>query len=249
MNARLKIPFYPGAASGLLFGLLLITGCSNLLRSGLVNDTSILLPPSVARTIYVQVRNTSENQGAAPVDIPARLSAKGYQVVQDPSEAAYLLQTQVVYCHKAGEGVTPEMVAKAGFGAGIGRGGTPLANAGGLDRDAMGGMFAGMGGGGMNVQAMRGMAMGGGAMPDVNAMMRMAMSGRGGYPGMAPPPQGDDITYLCVADVLVTEQGKSGPVRTHKMRSVAHVLQKKLNIEEATPIVRDKFGASITGAF
>ncbi len=163
-------------------------------------------------------------------------------MVTDPLEAAYWLQTQVVYCHKAGEGVKPETVAKAGFGAGIGSGGTPLANAGGLDMEAMGGMFSGM-----NAQAMR--AMGGGGMPDVNAMMRMAMSGRGGYPGMAQPQQSDDVIYLCVADVLVTEQVKNSLPRTYKMRSVAHVLQKHLNIEEATPIVRDKFGASITGAF
>ncbi|HPV83271.1 MAG TPA: complement resistance protein TraT, partial [Nitrospira sp.] len=95
----------------------------------------------------------------------------------------------------------------------------------------------------------RAMAMGGGGMPDMNAMMRMAMSGRGGYPGMAPPPQSDDVIYLCVADVLVTEQGKNGPARAYKMRSVAHVLQKHLNIEEATPIVREKFGTSITGPF
>lgn len=234
------------ATSGLLIGLLLITGCSNVLRSGLVNDRSILLPPSAARTIYVQIRNTSENQSATPSDIPTRLSAKGYQVVKDPVEAAYWLQTQVVYCHKAGDGVKPETVAKAGFGAGIGSGGTPLANAGGLD---MGSMFPGMGPGGMNEQAMHGMAMGGGAMPDINAMMRMAMSGRGGYPGMAQPQQSEGIVYLCVADVLVTEQGKNSPPRIHKMRSVAHVLQKNLNIEEATPIMRDKFGASITGAF
>ena len=237
-----------GTAS-LLAGLLLMTGCSNVLRSGLVNDTSILLPPSAARTIYVQIRNTSENQGATPSDIPARLNAKGYQVVKDPLDAAYWLQTQVVCCHKAGEGVRPETVAKAGFGAGIGSGGTPLATAGGLDTDAMSGMFGAMAGNGMNAQAMRGMAMGGGAMPDINAMMRMAMSGRGGYPGMTQPPQNEDITYLCVADVLVTEQGKNIHPRIYKMRSVAHVLQKKLNIEEATPIVRDKFGASITGAF
>jgi len=216
----------------LLVALLLLTGCSNILRSGLVNDTSILLPPSTARTIYVQIRNTSENQHATPADIPARLMAKGYQVVNDPLGAAYWLQTQVVYCHKAGDGVRPEMVAKAGFGAGIGSGGTPLANA-----------------GGVNMQAIRGMAMGGGAAPDLNAMMRMAMSGRGGYPGMAPPEQNHDSLYLCVADVLVTEQGKTDQPRRYKMRSVAHVLPKKLNLEEATPIVREKFGASITGAF
>ena len=239
----------PCIAGGWLVALLLLTGCSNIQRSGLVNDTSILLPPSTARTIYVQIRNTSENQHATPADIPARLTAKGYQVVNDPLGAAYWLQTQVVYCHKAGDGVRPEMVAKAGFGAGIGSGGTPLANADGLDMDAMGGMFGRLGGGGMNMHALRGMAMGGGAAPDLNAMMRMAMSGRGGYPGMAQPQQNDDSLYLCVADVLVTEQGTTGQPRLYKMRSVAHVLQKKLNIEEATPIVREKFGASITGAF
>lgn len=244
MNPGLPI----GARGLLLVSLCFVTGCSNVLRSGLVNDTSILLPPSAERTIYVQIRNTSENQTVTPADIPTRLSAKGYQVVKDPLEASYWLQTQVVYCHKAGDGVKPEMVAKAGFGAGIGSGGTPLANAGGLDMDAMAGMFSGMPGG-MNVQAMRAMAMGGGEMPDVNAMMRMAMSGRGGYPGMAQPQQSEGVTYLCVADVLVTEQDKNGQPRIYKMRSVAHVLQKKLNIEEATPIVRDKFGASITGAF
>ena len=36
----------------------MLTGCSNVVRSGLVNDRSILLPPSVARTIYIQIRNT-----------------------------------------------------------------------------------------------------------------------------------------------------------------------------------------------
>jgi hypothetical protein len=245
MNANQPIVLY----TCLLAGPLMLSGCSNVLRSGLVNDTSILLPPSAARTIYVQIRNTSENQAATPSDIPAKLSAKGYHVVKDPLEAAYWLQTQVVYCHKAGDGVRPETVAKAGFGAGIGSGGTSLGNAGGLDMEAMGGMFPGMAGGGMNVQAMRGMAMGGGAVPDINAMMRMAMSGRGGYPGMTQPQQSEDIIYLCVADVLVTEQVKNNLPRIYKMRSVAHVLQKKLNIEEATPLVRDKFGASITGAF
>lgn len=237
------------SATCLLVGLLSMIGCSNVLRSGLINDTSILLPPSAARTIYVQIRNSSENQGAAPSDIPARLIAKGYQVVKDPLEAAYWLQTQVVYCDKAGDGVRPETVAKAGFGAGIGSGGTLLATAGGLDMDGMSGMFGTMTGNGLNVQAMRGMPVGGGAMPDINAMMRMAMSGRGGYPGMTQPQQSEDITYLCVADVLVTEQVKNNLPRLYKIRSVAHVLQKKLNIEEATPIVRDKFGASITGAF
>ena len=67
MNASQPI----GVFTCLLIGLLMLTGCSNVLRSGLVNDTSILLPPSAARTIYVQIRNTSENQAATPSDTPA----------------------------------------------------------------------------------------------------------------------------------------------------------------------------------
>ena len=62
------------------------------------------------------------------------------------------------------------------------------------------------------------------------------------------------VAYLCVADVLVTEWGKGAPaagaqLKTYKIRTVAHVLQKDANIEEATPIFRNKFSTGITGVF
>jgi hypothetical protein len=57
-----------------------------------------------------------------------------------------------------------------------------------------------------------------------------------------------------VADVLVTERGKGAPaagaqLKTYKIRTVAHVLQKDANIEKATPIFRNKFSTGITGVF
>ncbi len=219
----------------LLSLIVMATGCSNVLRSGLMNDTSILLPPNNEKTIYVEARNTSENQNVTPTDLATRLSAKGYQVLADPQQAAYWLQTQVVYCHKAGEHVTPETVAKSGFGSGLGSGGTPLQTAVGTGaNDMMTGLLGAMGG-----------------MPDINAMMAQAM--RGGGMGQ-PPPKPEGITYLCVADVLVTEWGKGAQVaavqpKTYKMRSVAHVLQKDVNVEEATPILKEKFTTGITGPF
>jgi hypothetical protein len=198
-----------------------------------MNDRSIFLPPSGERSIYLQVRNTSENQAATPTDLPVRLASKGYHIVSDPSNAAYWLQSQVLYCHKAAEGITPEAIAKSGFGTGLGSGGAPLAAAAGGDMPALSGrMLPGMG-----------------AMPDVNAMMRMAMSGRGGYMRGGPPPKDDSATYLCVADVLVTDMGRNGEPKSYKMRSVAHVLQKELNIEEATPIIRDKLAIGMVGPF
>ena len=55
-------------------------------------------------------------------------------------------------------------------------------------------------------------------MPDMNAMMRQAMSGgragfggMSGFPGMQPPPKEDGVTYLCIVDVQITDRkiGKS----------------------------------------
>ena len=80
----------------------------------------------------------------------------------------------------------------------------------------------------------------GGGMPDMNAMMAAAMRS-GGYPGMAPPPEEEGVTYVCIADIRITERnGPAGGPKVYEMRSVGHVLQKKLDIEEASPIVRDK---------
>ena len=218
----------------LLLALFLITtGCSNVLRSGLMNDTSIQLPPSHEKTIYVQVRNTSENQQVTPTDFALRLSAKGYQVVADPQQAAYWLQTQVVYCHKPGDDVTPEAIAKSGFGSGLGSGGIPLQSPGGGDTISI-------------LKAQN--AMMAQSLQSIKAMM--AQVSRGG--GSPLKPEG--IAYLCVVDVLVTERGRGAlaagaQLKTYKMRTVAHVLQKDANVEEATPILRNKFSTGIAGLF
>jgi predicted enzyme related to lactoylglutathione lyase len=104
----------------------------------------------------------------------------------------------------------------------------------------------------------------------MSAMMRqaMAMSGGGGgfggmagFPGMQPPPREDGVTYLCVADVQITDrkigraigqpaggQASSG-VKIQQMRMVGHVRQKSLDIPEATPIVQEKIATGIGGLF
>ena len=215
----------------------LTTGCTNVVRSGLLNSNSVMLPPSTERAIFVQTGNISENQQVSLNGISSRLSGKGYQVVKDPAQAHYWLQARVVYCHKAKDGVTAESVAQTGFGSGIGSGGSAMASANPF-----------MGGGGQQ-------------MPDMGAMMSMAMAGMGGMGGMSPPPP-EGALYLCVADVQITERakepaktvksvaaGQGGPASAYRMRTVAHVLQKDLNIEEATPIIQEKLNTGIAGMF
>lgn len=235
--------------------LILTTGCSNIIRSGLMNSNTVFLDPSMNRTAYLQLRNTSENQNVTLSAIQAKLTTKGYQLTKDPEQANYWIQAKVVYCHKAAEGVTPESVATANFGAGISSGGTAMVSTKVTSDDQIGRM-------------MQGSRMGVGAMPmpDMNAMMAqvMAMSGgRGGFPGMQmqQAPKEDGVTYLCVTDVQITDrkmgkalgQPTAGQATTEpkvqQMRMVGHVRQKDLDIPEATPIIQEKISTGIAGMF
>ena len=217
--------------------LLLVTGCSNVIRSGLMNSNTVFLDPNTNRTAYLQLRNASENQQVSLNGIEQKLTAKGYQLKSDPEQANYWIQAKVIYCHKAAEDVTPESVAKAGPGAGISSGGTPMAPA---DNPMAG-------------------------MPDMSALMRQISSMRGmggtGFPGMQPPAREEGVTYLCVADVQITDRklGKtigqpagtsvSSGAKIQQMRMVGHVRQKDLDIPEATPIIQEKISTGIAGLF
>jgi hypothetical protein len=250
---------YASRLALMLLLFVLTTGCSNIIRSGLMNSNTVFLDPNMDRTVYLQIRNTSENQNVTLSEIQTKLTAKGYRLTKDPEQANYWIQAKVVYCHKATEGVTPESVATANFGAGISSGGTAMVSARAMGSDHTGRLMQG------GTMGMGAMPMGGG-MPDMNAMMAqvMAMSGgRGGFPGMQmqQAPKEEGITYLCVTDVQITDrklgkqlgqpmagQATTGP-KVQQMRMVGHVRQKDLDISEATPIIQEKISTGIAGLF
>ena len=82
-------------------------------------------------------------------------------------------------------------------------------------------------------------------MPDMNAMMATATR-NAGYTGMAPPSEVKDVLYVCVVDIRVTDRSS-----TSGGHSASHAVRRsnKLNIEGATPIVREKLTAGIDGLF
>jgi len=259
-----RLTHYASRLTLMLFLLVLSTGCSNIIRSGLMNSNTVFLDPSMNRTAYLQLRNTSENQNVTLSEVQTKLTTKGYQLTKDPAQANYWIQAKVVYCHKAAEGVTPESVATANFGAGISSGGTAMLSANSMGGDHTGRMMqSGMPLGGMT--GMGALPMGGG-MPDMNALMAQAMAmsgGRGGFPGMQmqQAPKEEGVTYLCVTDVQITDrkmgkplgqptagQATTGP-KVQQMRMVGHVRQKDLDIPEATPIIQEKISTGIAGMF
>jgi hypothetical protein len=246
-NLSGRLTTHPIPLTVLLLLTILSTACSNIIRSGLMNSNTVFLDPSMNRTAYLQLRNTSENQNVTLGEVQSKLTTKGYQLTKDPEQANYWIQAKVVYCHKAAEGVTPESVATANFGAGISSGGTAMVSTKPMSVDQTGRMMPG-------------------GMPDINAMMAqvMAMSGgRGGFPGMQmqQAPKEEGVTYLCVTDVQITDrkmgkplgqptagQATTGP-KIQQMRMVGHVRQKDLDISEATTIIQEKISTGIAGMF
>jgi len=242
-----RLTTHPLPLTILLLLVTLTTGCSNIIRSGLMNSNTVFLDPSMNRTAYLQLRNTSENQNVTLGEVQSKLTTKGYQLTKDPEQANYWIQAKVVYCHKAAEGVTPESVATANFGAGISSGGAAMVTTKSMAVDQTGRMMPS-------------------GMPDINAMMAQAMAmsgGRGGFPGMQmqQAPKEDGVTYLCVTDVQITDrkmgkplgqpsagQATTGP-KVQQMRMVGHVRQKDLDIPEATTIIQEKISTGIAGLF
>ena len=113
-----------------------------------MSESIFLSPTEAPKTIYVQIRNTSSNQnisGAFESMVLSGIQAKGYQIVQKPSQATYILQTNIRYIGEWKQGMNfQDSLTGAGLGAlaGLGLGG-PHHRAGGA---AVGGLLgAGIG--------------------------------------------------------------------------------------------------------
>ncbi len=94
-----------------------------------MSESIFLTPTEAAKTIYVQIRNTSSNQNVTgtfeSIVLPG-IQAKGYQIVQKPSQATYILQTNIRYLGEWKQGMNfQDTLTGAGLGAlaGLGLGG------------------------------------------------------------------------------------------------------------------------------
>lgn len=121
----------------LLAGALLLSGCAatytavakrNLDVQTKMTDTIFLDPvPPSQRTVYVEVKNTSDKpdldlQGP----IRERIASRGYQIVDDPRRAHYILQANILQAGRTSETAAEQMYGR-GYGApvvGAGLGGT-----------------------------------------------------------------------------------------------------------------------------
>jgi hypothetical protein len=229
----------------LLIAFPLTAHAGNIKDTDLIASNVFFLPPSTAKTVFVQTRNSSDNPGVSLHDLGARLTEKGYEVVQDPSAAHYIVLANIVYCNVAKPEMPVETMVASGYGSGFGS-------------SMMGGLNS--------LTSMASMAGPQGAMAGAAASMGLsAIEGIGSavgslFSGPSKPKMPDDVNYACVADLQITEEAAAVSVLTstneqaarpgvYRMRLAADVHQKKMNEAEATPLLQQKLSAAVAGNF
>ncbi|MBX3330673.1 MAG: hypothetical protein KF722_09755 [Nitrospira sp.] len=225
----------------ILFLLPVLTYAGNIKDTDLISSNTFFLSPSTHKTVFIQARNSSDNQGVSFHDLGPRLAAKGYQVVNDPDRAHYIVLANIVYCNITKPEMPVEAMVASGYGSAF--------------NSTMGAM--------QGLAGMASMAGPYGAMGGAAASMGLsAIQGIGDLFGSShsAPKMPDDVNYACVADVQITEQGavplpggmKSGTGEepgVYQTRLAADVHQKKLDENEATPLLQQKLSAAVAGNF
>ncbi len=228
----------------MLLSLPLAAYAGNIKDTDLITSNTFFLPPTTANTVYIQARNSSDNQEVSLHDLGARLTAKGYQVVLDHTAAHYILLANIVYCNITKPEMPVEAIVASGYGSGIGS-------------SIMGGL--------QGLTSMASMAGPQGALVGSAASIGLsAIEGVGSaigsmFNGPSKPKMPDDVNYACVADLQITAQSaptseypaaKSGSGMqpgVYQMRLAADVHQKKLNEDEATPLLQQRLSAAVAG--
>lgn len=220
----------------------LLSYAGNIKDTDLITSNTFFLPPTTQKTVFIQARNSSDNQDVSFHDLGARLTAKGYQILQDPNAAHYIVLANIVYCNITKPEMPVEDIVASGYGGGLGS-----SMMSGLNSLAGMASMAGPQGALIGTAA----SMGLGAIESIGSLFSSSSSA---------PKMPDDVNYACVADVQITEQGatlvlagtKTGTGQqpgVYQTRLAADVHQKKLDEAEATPLLQQKLSAAVAGNF
>lgn len=225
----------------LLIALPLSAHAGNIKDTDLISSNNFFLPPSTEKTVFIQARNSSDNQEVSFHDLSARISAKGYQVVNDPDRAHYIVLANIVYCNITKPEMPVEAMVASGYGSAFNS--TLGAMQGLASMASMAGPYGAMGGAAAS--------MGLSAIQGIGDLFSSSSSA---------PKMPDDVNYACVADVQITEQstrqvpsgmktGSGQDPGVYQTRLAADVHQKKLDETEATPLLQQKLSAAVAGNF
>ena len=201
---------------------------------------SIFLDPEIKyanKNIFIEVRNTSDMQD---IDfqhiIESRLKERGYNIVQNPVDAGYRLQVNVLYIDRSREGLTAEAAAAGGFGGAVigaatGRGSTRVT--GGLIGTAVGSLVGAAVGSQFSIDSFIGIT-------DIQIQEKVPGGVKGSMTTSAD--QGTSTT-------LRTSRNIKSDYQTYRTRIAIEAKETNMDKVRAAQVISDKLGAQIANLF
>jgi hypothetical protein len=236
---------------GALLALASMTGCAGTMKAienrkltvnAKMSDTVFLDPELLAenRKVYVRVTNTSDMQEVNFQDlVKAKLEAKGYTVTANPKEAAYTVQTNLLYMGEQKQGITSEAALATGFGGALAgatmtRGSTlGTQMVGGLVGSAIGSVVGGLVGSMIHVDTWLGVA-------DIQIREMVA----GGVSGTMKASMENGA-----ASSIQTERQIAGNRQEYRTRVVVSATQTNIDRNEACRFLSERLGSQVAGMF
>ena len=205
-----------------------------------MSDTIFLDPATLAKNknVYVRVTNTSDMQEIAFDQLlREKLAQKGLSVVNDPAQAGYIVQANVLYMDYEKQTATADGMLAGGFGgliAGASMGnGLAGRSAGGLIGTAVGSLVGGAVGAAFKVETFFGAT-------DVSIKEKV----EGGVTGTmrTDAKQGSSTT-------LTTQRDIRSDFQEYRTRIVAKAKQTNIDKNEAAGVISDRLAKQIAGMF
>lgn len=244
--------------------LLFLTGCAttNLQTSSKMTQ-SIFIDPVAKdkRLVFVNIKNTSGHDVNLENRIIQGLQSKGYQIVDDPDVATYILSTNVLYCDKKSENnAAGGAVALGATGAAIS--GYNSGGAGSMIAASAAGALVGGVLGKITEDTIWQMQV------DINIKQKskgMVLSSTGSVSGQASVSDSSKSGFLNSFGGNIKNDNASGSLRSNQVDTSSQsyesdYIEKKtiifaeatkmgLDLAEATPILEDKIASQIVGLF
>ena len=192
------------------------------------------------KTVFIQVRNTSDKDLAIETKITKALQAKGYTLSQDPAAAHYWIQVNVLKCDKMNLRDAQNALS-GGFGAGA-LGAATAASVVGYNSDSVGATVgAGLAGAVLGVAADS-------MVEDTNFTM---------ITDLQISEKAKDGVVVTTNDQAALKQGNSGSktvtstetgnMHKYQTRVVSNANQVNLDFVDAKPVLEDQLAKSISG--
>jgi outer membrane lipoprotein SlyB len=231
-----------------LFLVILLASCAatmsavehaKLETSAKMSDTIFLNPaPQAAKTVFIQVKNTSDVPIQLQELVVRKLTGKGYRIItDDPYRAYYWLQANVLYMGKEKKSLTADMALAGGYGgallgAATGRGtGRYTGGAAGALAGSAAGMLIGSA---IHVDTYMGVV-------DIQVKEKV--------------PQGNVVTTTQsnlkqgIGTTIRSSHHTVSNYQAYRTRIAVKVARTNINMKEAVPVIENKLSGEIAGIF